>query len=186
MFVEFSHKAIYHSARNKSSARAHAACPFFNCSLQLTGLGLERGAGGGEGRVLTSFSLDGSIRSWLFKPACLGKKEQTWGKRGGGWAAAERWQWCVFACHGRKGRLIRNEWRREREMAWKNETHRWAEGEQETISERAIRVTDWTPLSRSVSRGETPTPHTPRLLFLVSVLCKLLHQSPLLTTQGVN
>lgn len=100
---------------------------FFHCSQQLASLGLERGIGGGEGRWLTSFSLDGSIRSWLFKPACL-EKEQTWGKRG---VLCSREVAAVvvvvmhFGCHRHRVWCAR----RERERGRESEKEKQTEGE---------------------------------------------------------
>lgn len=81
-----------------SSARSPALHPFFHCSQQITDWRLGRGvgAGGGEGYLLTGFSLDGSICSRLFRSAWLGGKGNRCKVRGG--ESCRREMLVLFGC----------------------------------------------------------------------------------------
>lgn len=81
-----------------SSARSPALHPFFHCSQQITDWRLGRGvrAVGGEGYLLTGFSLDGSIRSRLFRSAWLGGKGNRCKVRGG--ESCRREMLVLFGC----------------------------------------------------------------------------------------
>lgn len=153
--------------------------------------GWEGGVGGGEGWLLTGFSLDGSIRSWLFKPACL-EKEQTWGKRG---VSCSREVVLHFGCHSQQATLATskqsdgmrekgNDRKSEKERRWESETDSKEERKRKSrrcywreLSE-SLAVA---PLSRSLSCGVESHATWPPC-FSAYLLSRCSSRSPPLTT----
>lgn len=126
--------------------------------------GWRRGGGGGEDWLVTSFSLDGSIRSWLFKPACL-EKEQTWGKGGRGGGCSREVAVVHFGCHSQWAGLASSEQTDERKKRKEGKRKRDSEREKQTEGQRESKrhyqrelseSLAVAPLSRSVSCGAPP------------------------------